>query len=153
MRLNNVAHYAVSFIPRVTSAVFRLTVKFLWIKVLRTLGWFYTASIWLYCDCFIWVYFALFVLICTVVVLYCFVMCVCVGFAMCGCLGNMYTVLCLKIFLTWQVFLTLSEVFPCRFLSCKANCRVKLAKTGHVPHSSTLVVICVVQFCNVWVVW
>ena len=33
----------------------------------------------------------------------------------------------------------------CFFLSCKANARVKLAKTGHGPHSSTLVVICVVQ--------
>jgi hypothetical protein len=30
------------------------------------------------------------------------------------------------------------------FLSCKANARVKLAKTGHGPHSSTLVVIRVV---------
>ena len=36
------------------------------------------------------------------------------------------------------------EVFPCFFLSCKANARVKLAKTGHGPHSSKLVVICVV---------
>jgi hypothetical protein len=44
-----------------------------------------------------------------------------------------------------KVFLTLTEVFPCFFLSCKANARVKLAKTGHGPHSSTLVVICVVQ--------
>ena len=42
-----------------------------------------------------------------------------------------------------EVFLTLAEVFPCFFLSCKANARVKLAKTGHGPHSSTLV-ICVV---------
>ena len=39
---------------------------------------------------------------------------------------------------------TLTEVFPCFFLSCKANAWVKLAKTGHGPHSSTLVVICVV---------
>ena len=39
---------------------------------------------------------------------------------------------------------TLTEVFPCFFLSCKANARVKLAKTGHGPHSSKLVVICVV---------
>jgi hypothetical protein len=31
------------------------------------------------------------------------------------------------------------------FLSCKANANVKLAKTGHSPHSSTSVVICVVQ--------
>jgi hypothetical protein len=44
-----------------------------------------------------------------------------------------------------EVFLTLTEVFPCFFLSCKANARVKLAKTGHSPHSSTLVVICVVR--------
>jgi len=45
----------------------------------------------------------------------------------------------------WKhVFLTLTEVSPCFFLSCKANARVKLAKTGHGPHSSKLVVICVV---------
>ena len=42
-------------------------------------------------------------------------------------------------------FLTLTEVLPCFFLSCKANARVKLAKTRHGPHSSTLVVICVVR--------
>ena len=51
---------------------------------------------------------------------------------------------------------TLTEVFPCFFLSCKANARVKLAKTGHGPHSSTLVVICVVRllfvlFCVLFV--
>jgi len=44
-----------------------------------------------------------------------------------------------------EVFLTLTEVFPCFFLSCKANARVKLANTGHGQHSSALVVICVVQ--------
>ena len=44
-----------------------------------------------------------------------------------------------------EVFLTLTEVFPCFFLSCKANARVKLAKTGHGPHSSKLVIICVVR--------
>jgi hypothetical protein len=43
-----------------------------------------------------------------------------------------------------EVSLTLIEVFPCLFLSCKANARVKLAKTGDGLHSSTLVVICVV---------
>ena len=43
-----------------------------------------------------------------------------------------------------EVHFTLTEFFPCFFLSCKANARVKLAKTGHAPHSSTLVVICVV---------
>jgi hypothetical protein len=51
-----------------------------------------------------------------------------------------------------EVLLNLTEVFPCFFLSCKANARVKLAKTGHGPHSSTLVCICVVRilfFCVV----
>ena len=33
---------------------------------------------------------------------------------------------------------TLTEVFPCFFLSCKANARVYLAKTGHGPHSYQL---------------
>jgi len=90
-----------------------------------------------------------FVLICTVVVLYCFVVCVCVCVlcvCMCGCFGNMYTVLWLRFFLTWlRFFLPWLRGFPCFFLSCKANARVKLAKTGHGPHSSTLVVICVVR--------
>ena len=31
---------------------------------------------------------------------------------------------------------TLTEVFPCFFLSCKANARVKPAKMGHGPHTS-----------------
>jgi len=31
---------------------------------------------------------------------------------------------------------TLTEGFPCFFLSCKANARVKPAKTGYGPHSS-----------------
>jgi hypothetical protein len=44
-----------------------------------------------------------------------------------------------------QVFLNLTEVFLCFFLSCKENARVKLAKTGHGPLSSTLVCICVVR--------
>jgi len=42
-------------------------------------------------------------------------------------------------------FLTLTEVFPCFFLSCKANARIKLAKTEFCPHSFILVVICVVR--------
>ena len=56
-----------------------------------------------------------------------------------GCFGNICTVYCTLI----EVFLNLTEVFPCFFLSCKANARVKLAKTGHGPHSSKLIVICV----------
>jgi hypothetical protein len=38
-------------------------------------------------------------------------------------------------------------LFPCCFLSCKANSRVLFAKTGHGPHSSQLVncvVLCIV---------
>jgi len=77
----------------------------------------------------------------------CVCVCVCVGFVMCECFGNMYTVFWLKFFFTLtEDFLTLTEVSPCFFLSCKANARVKLAKTGHGPHSSKLVVICVVLF-------
>jgi len=44
-----------------------------------------------------------------------------------------------------EVFLTLTEVVPCFFLSCKSNARVKLAKTGHGPYSSTLGCICVIR--------
>jgi len=55
---------------------------------------------------------------------------------MCGCSSNVYTVLT-------EVFLTLTEVFPCLFFSCKANARVKLAKTGHGLYTFRLV-ICVV---------
>jgi hypothetical protein len=58
--------------------------------------------------------------------------CVCVGFVMCGCLGNMYTVTEVFINLT-EVCLTLTVVFPCFFLSCKANARVKTRKDGARP--------------------
>jgi hypothetical protein len=62
-----------------------------------------------------------------------------------GVCGNIYCILT-EVFLNLtEVFLTLTEVFPCFFRSCKANARVKLAKTGHGPHSSTLVCICVVR--------
>jgi hypothetical protein len=44
-----------------------------------------------------------------------------------------------------EVFLNLTEVFPCFFLSCKTNVRVNLARTENGPHSSTLVIICVVR--------
>jgi hypothetical protein len=37
---------------------------------------------------------------------------------------------------------TLTEVFPCYFLSCKANARVILAKIGHGPHSCSAVNLC-----------
>jgi len=56
---------------------------------------------------------------------------------------HIYIYICICILYS-EVFLTMTEVFPCFFLSCKANARAKLAKTGHDLHSSTLVVICVV---------
>jgi hypothetical protein len=116
-----------------------------------------------YC-CFSYMHF---VLICTLVVLYCFVVCVCAcrcmsgfcnvcvceGCVMCGCFW--YYVYCslTEVFLNLtEVFLTLTEVFPIFFLSCKANVRVKLAKTGHGLHSSTLVCICVVWLLFVFYV-
>jgi hypothetical protein len=34
--------------------------------------------------------------------------------------------------------IAMTEIFPCFFLSCKANARVHLAQTGHSPHSSKL---------------
>ena len=57
---------------------------------------------------------------------------------------SMYTYCCLCILIVVYVFLdtaTLTEVFPCFFLGCKANARVILAKTGHGPHSSKIVVL------------
>jgi hypothetical protein len=48
---------------------------------------------------------------------------------------------------TFHFVASLTEIFPCFFLSCKANARVCLAKTGHGPHSSQLVncvVLCIV---------
>ena len=64
---------------------------------------------------------------------------------------------------------TLTEVFPCFFLSCKANARVKPTKTGHGPHASTFLccsvyflccsmyfcvvlgIVCLVTFCVLFV--
>jgi hypothetical protein len=73
-------------------------------------------------------------------------LCVCEGFVMCGCFWSYIYCIVTEVFLTLtEVYLTLTEVFPCFFLSCKATARVKLAKTGHGPHSTTLVCICVVR--------
>ena len=66
-------------------------------------------------------------------------MCVCVCGG--GCFGNMQ-------YVYYHSSATLTDVFPCFFLICKINAKVKLAKTEHGPHSSKLVVICVV-LCTV----
>ena len=36
----------------------------------------------------------------------------------------------------WDSLAILTDVFPCFFLSCKANAGVYLKKTRHCPHSS-----------------
>ena len=62
---------------------------------------------------------------------------------------SMYTYCCLCILIVVYVFLdaaTLTEVFPCFFLGCKANARVILAKKGHGLHSSKIVVLFYVLF-------
>ena len=50
---------------------------------------------------------------------------------------------------------TLTEVFPSFSLSCKANARVWLAKTGHGAHYSNvcvvLLIVCYVSFCVLFV--
>ena len=50
----------------------------------------------------------------------------------------MYVLYCIFCFhrANWHSPTTLTEVFPCFSLSCKANARVILAKTGHEPHST-----------------
>ena len=63
--------------------------------------------------------------------------------------SSMYSYCCLCIVIVVYVFLdaaTLTEVFPCFFLGCKANARVILAKTGHGLHSSKIVVLFYVLF-------
>ena len=59
-----------------------------------------------------------------------------------------FLLLCLRILIVCVCMTTLAEGFPCFFFSCKANARVKLAKTGHDPHPTIFlfssVVICVV---------
>ena len=45
---------------------------------------------------------------------------------------------------------TLTEVYPCFFLSCQANTRVKPGKTGHGPHSSKF--LCCSMYCLICVI-
>jgi hypothetical protein len=47
---------------------------------------------------------------------------------------------------SWHSSATLTEIFPCFFLSCKANARVKPTKTGHGPHSFQVFVLFYVLF-------
>ena len=71
--------------------------------------------------------------------------------------SSMYSYRCLCILIVVHVFLdaaTLTEVFPCFFLGCKANARVKLARTGHGPHSSNCcIVLCIVCFVSFYLLF
>jgi len=61
------------------------------------------------------------------------------------CYVYVFLLLCMFSFhrANWHSSATLTEVFPCFFLSCKANARVQLAETGHGLHSSQLIVNCI----------
>ena len=53
-------------------------------------------------------------------------------------LAQIFCFLCIFWFhrANWHSPATLTEAFPCFFLSCKANARVYFAKPRHGPHSS-----------------
>ena len=61
------------------------------------------------------------------------------------CLCILIVCLCIFIVSAGNSSAALTEVFPCLFLSCKANARVKPAKMGHGPHSSKL--LCCSMYC------
>ena len=50
-------------------------------------------------------------------------------------MNNMMLKIMLNYRSEWHFSATLTEGFPCFFLSCEANARVQLTKTGHGPHS------------------
>ena len=69
--------------------------------------------------------------------------------------SSMYSYCCLCVLIVVYVFLdaaTLTEVFPCFFLGCKANARVILAKTGQPAlFQNCCVVVCiVVLYCSMY---
>ena len=89
-----------------------------------------------------------FILFCNV----CVCVCVCVCVRMCG-FCNVWVFWYYVYCTLTEIFLTLTEVFPCIFLSCKANARVKTRKDGarsalfHIScYLCCSVVICVVLY-------
>ena len=98
------------------------TVKFLGIKVPRTLGWFYTEGTWLFCGILFGriLYCVCFNLCCGCYNLFCnvwvckcvgFVMCVCVFFVMCWCSGSMCTCIYCVLYFLYCVFLYCSFTY------------------------------------------
>jgi hypothetical protein len=75
-------------------------------------------------------------------------LCLCIFIIMCA----LFCIFCFHR-ASWHSSATLTEVFPCLLLSCRANARVLLAKTGHGPHYSqilnyvVLYVVLIVLFC------
>jgi hypothetical protein len=64
------------------------------------------------------------------------------------CLCILIVCLCIFIVPAGTLRLPLTEVFLCFFLSCKANTRVKPAKTGHGLHSFKIFVLFYVLFVS-----
>jgi len=58
----------------------------------------------------------------------------------------MYVLLCI-FFVKWHFSATLTEVFPCFFLSCKANPRVYLPKTGARSAIFLISELCCSMYC------
>jgi hypothetical protein len=61
-----------------------------------------------------------------------------------------FLLLCLCILIVCLCMATLTEGFPCFFLSCKANARVKPAKTGHGTHSSKFLFYSMYFLCSTY---
>ena len=63
-------------------------------------------------------------------------------------ISNVYHTKCktvIPVLIVCLCMVTVTEVYPCFFLSCRANARVKPAKTGHSPHSSYF--LCCSTYC------
>jgi hypothetical protein len=87
-----------------------------------------------------------------------------------GCIPVKYCNLCVFIFMSvysycmfndlhhasWHACATLTEVFQCFFLSCKANARVKSTKMWHGLHQTSnifCVVLCIVCFVSLCILF
>jgi hypothetical protein len=95
----------------------------------------YLMYIWL-CSCLI-LYFMYF---------YCYVLLYVYAPIACLCIYFMFMYSLYVYRASWHSSATLTEVFPCFFLSCKANARVKPANMGHSPHSFKIFVLFYVLF-------
>jgi hypothetical protein len=67
-----------------------------------------------------------------------------------NCVIYVFLLLWLCILIVCLCMATLTGVFPCFFLSCKANARLKPAKTGHGPHSSKCLCCFMYLFCYIY---